>query len=152
MNRVLFLFLFFLASLWSCSVHDNGPDGDDVMPLRITGTAMDMTTAAPLKGIKMVFNCYDPQTRGFKVPRQTDTVYTNSRGGFAFDMDIVRGSGDPDLSYVIIASDIDGEENGGTYHQSMMTLEIGWKQAAIFSAETEAYMLGGLAIYMSRER
>ena len=141
-----------LASLWSCSLHDSGPDGDDVMPLKISGTAFDVSTAEPVKGLKMVFNCFDTETRGFKVPRQTDTVYTNSRGGFAFDMDILRAGGEPDFSYVIIASDVDGDENGGSYQQSMMTLEIGWKQPAIFSEEEGAYMLEGLAIYMVKDR
>ena len=94
-------FLLFLGWLGlSNCLTDPGPEPEYGMPyanFRLDGTIVQANTQDPIPGIELTF--------------QNKTVHSNDSGKWSFTM---QGPPFP-KTYFIIATDVDGADNGGTF-------------------------------------
>ena len=110
--------LLALLGFSSCVFLIDGDDdgGDDVVMYGVVRTSFvvkgTVTDAdeKPLKNIRVVLKLQDDEPDGNPYRQARDTVYTDNKGEFK-----TRPRPDTPLPWTLIATDIDGTDNGGEF-------------------------------------
>lgn len=131
------------AVVCSCSEDEVAVAGQS--GIELSGTVYSSDSGEEIEGILILFSAFSTDDIDRTVPIRTDSCYSDSRGNYEINTIKLDTS-----IYGLMAADVDGNENGGTYNSVTADIDLS-SDSPSYDPDSDTYVLSGLVFLMAED-